>query len=81
LEKDACTDLALTPFVYMEGTLHTYEKFSIDRAKTEVGILTEEVKRFGGDFYCLWHNETIAERGQWKGWNEVLDFTLSQFPQ
>jgi hypothetical protein len=79
LEKDECTDLLLTPFVYMDGTLHSYEKFSIPRAKIEVTNLADEVKRYGGQFVCVWHNSTIADYGEWKGWRELLHHTIHQF--
>jgi hypothetical protein len=79
LEKDECTELMLTPFLYMEGTLQVHEGFSIARAKTEVTALADEVKRYGGTFYCLWHNDTIADRGQWKGWKDLLYQTIIQF--
>lgn len=79
LEKDEVTDLTLIPFVYMDGTLNQYLGKTPDEAKRSIENLVGEVKRYGGIFCCIWHNETIGETGIWKGWKEVLDYTISVF--
>lgn len=79
LEKDEVTDLTLVPFVYMDGTLNQYLGQTPDEAKLLIENLVREVKKYGGIFCCIWHNETIGETGIWKGWKEVLDYTVSTF--
>lgn len=68
----------IIPFVYMDGTLLEYKKLTIDQSLEAVKQLVEEVKKYGGTFCFIWHNETLAEAGKWKGWRKVFDYTLEQ---
>ena len=38
-----------------------------------VAQLKAEVRHTGGDFVSLWHNETVAEQGEWIGWSAVWE--------
>lgn len=67
----------ITPFCYMDGTLLEYKRFSIEEANIIVGKLFEEVVKYGGNFCFIWHNETLAEAGKWKGWRAVVDYSLA----
>ena len=76
LLSNQSTDLIIHPFAYMDGTLREYMNLSQDESKTMIRQLFDEVKRYGGDFIFIWHNETIGDYGNWKGWSDVLDFTF-----
>jgi hypothetical protein len=39
-------------------------------------LLFDEVKKYGGQFSFIWHNETIGNYGIWKDWSEVFDFSI-----
>ena len=68
----------IVPFCYMDGTLLEYKKLTIPQSKEVIDELVDEVKRFGGVFCFIWHNETLAEAGKWKGWKQVFDHTLER---
>ncbi len=70
------TNYEIVPFVYMDGTLHEYKHWTIEQSKTEIKSLYQEVATYGGDFICIWHNETIGDFAKWEGWKQVLEFTL-----
>lgn len=79
LDRNEKTDYRLIPFAYMDGTLNEYLGLSVADGKAVVKALADDVKTYGGAFCFIWHNETIGDYGKWKGWSEVLDFTLQQF--
>lgn len=76
LKENKISKLKLHPITYMDGTLNEYRKLSIEEAKVKVKQLKEEVQKYGGEFIPLWHNETIGDYGIWRGWKEVLAYSI-----
>jgi hypothetical protein len=77
LTKNRVSSLMVHPFAYMDGTLNEYLVLDTLTSKELISKLYAEVKKYGGDFVFIWHNETIGNYGKWVGWKEVLEFTLN----
>jgi len=71
LDQDLPTDLILHPFTVMDGTLNQYMKLTPEQATQKIYELIEEVKKVGGTFMPLWHNSTLTNEDEWKGWFDV----------
>lgn len=72
LEAESETSLRITPFQVMDGTLNQYMKLSTIGAFEVCKNLIQEVKKVNGTFVSLWHNESLSEMREWKGWREVF---------
>ncbi|KAF0238194.1 MAG: hypothetical protein FD181_1220 [Prolixibacteraceae bacterium] len=73
LENEETTNLMVVPFQVMDGTLRNYQELSPEDAFKETEILMREVKKAGGTFVSIWHNETVNDIGEWKGYREVFE--------
>ena len=73
LENEVKTNLLIVPFQVMDGTLLNYMKLSPGQAFKEIQTLMNEVKNVGGTFVSIWHNETVTDLGEWKGYREVFE--------
>ncbi|NLO03266.1 MAG: hypothetical protein GX126_13255 [Bacteroidales bacterium] len=72
LNKDMVTPLKIFPFQVMDVTLHDYLGMTPDQANEEIEILMNEVKKAGGTFISIWHNESLSGRGNREGYREVF---------
>ena len=70
-------NLTIHPFAYMDGTLNEYLGLSIEDAKEKVASLKQQVKEVGGVFIGIWHNETVTDKGIWKGWRAVYEDAIT----
>lgn len=78
LKKDEITGLSVHPFTYMDGTLNEYMNLSVVEANELIDDLKEEIRRYGGDFVMIWHNETIGNYGKWEGWQSVFEHSIKE---
>ena len=77
LEHESQTRLLLVPFHVMDVTLRQYLKYSEDRATVEILDLMDEVSKVKGTFVSVWHNESVSDRHEWKGWRKIFE-TMNQ---
>lgn len=73
VERNEITPLLVHPIIVMDSTLRDYQKLNPADALRVIAELKTEVKATGGDFVSLWHNETVAEQGDWVGWRAVWE--------
>lgn len=73
LDFDAPTHLTIYPFYLMEATIKYYFKEEHDQAFAYFKKYIDVVKEHNGTFVSLWHNDSLSEWGQWKGWKPVYE--------
>lgn len=71
LNKNAATDLLLVPLIVMDASLKNYQQLSTADAKIKIQQLIHRVKAVNGTFVSLWHNESLSDWKEWKGWRDV----------
>ena len=59
----------------MDRTLKDYLGLSPLDAHAEVERLKQIVKEAGGDLLAIWHNDSVSDKGEWKGWRMVFEST------
>ena len=77
LEQNKTTNLKITPFQVMDGTLNDYLQKSPQEALELIRNIQSEVKNVNGLFVTLWHNESLSKMRQWKNWENVYQEVLS----
>ncbi len=75
--EDRETSLVIHSFAYMDGTLNQYLKLNREESIQKIKQLKAEVEAAQGEFIGVWHNETLNDRGLWKGWKAVYEEGLS----
>ncbi len=73
LEKETPSPLKIVPFAVMDGTLKDYMQLSPQQAEEKVKALAQRVKEVNGVFVSLWHNHSLGEHEEWKGWRKVYE--------
>ncbi len=71
LEKEERTGLRIWPFVVMDRTLKNYMKLNQEQSHQKIVTLLDSIAHTGGIFISLWHNDSISDSGEWKGWKNV----------
>jgi hypothetical protein len=77
LQKNHTTNLLVHSFAYMDRTLKDYLNLNKGEAFQIVEELFREINAYGGEYICLWHNESLGNAFGWNGWSEVLEYTLT----
>ncbi|WP_372774908.1 polysaccharide deacetylase family protein [Mangrovibacterium sp.] len=73
LKEEQKTNLRIFPFQVMDISLRDYMGKSPDEALDILKKMMFEIKKSGGTFISLWHNESLSDSGRWEGWRKVFE--------
>lgn len=76
--EDRITNLRIFPFQAMDITLSGYKKMKPDDAKETIGNMISQTRKVGGLFVSIWHNTTLLDTPECRGWRDVFEFTLKE---
>jgi hypothetical protein len=76
LPEDRQTELTIVPFQVMDTTLYQYKKLKPENAGEIIRNLISETQHAGGLFVSLWHNTSLLESQEWKGWRDLFEMML-----
>jgi len=76
LDFEIQTPLKIFSFAFMDVTLKNHMKLSSEESLLKILSLKEEVKKVNGTFISLFHNETLSENDNWKGWSTIYKTTV-----
>jgi hypothetical protein len=79
LEKEEKSNLRIHPFIFMDSAMIDHLKVSPEAAAREITDLINQVKTHGGEAVGIWHNYSLSEKDQYKGWQSVLISILSHY--
>lgn len=73
LDNETETNLELIPFQIMDVTLKNYLQFSPKKSIEKVQEIYHQTKKVNGTFVCIFHNQNLTNKGEWKNWNQVFE--------
>jgi hypothetical protein len=76
VSEDKQTKLKIVPFQVMDDTLYDYKKLDPVSSKEVILKLINETRNVGGLFVSIWHNTSLLDNEEWKGWREVFEFLV-----
>ena len=76
LDEELEVKLKVYPFQVMESTFKYYLNSSIDESIEHIEKIIKEIKEVQGTFVSLWHNESLSDSFEWKGWRKVYEKML-----
>lgn len=77
LDRNEKTDLLVHPFCVMDTTFKTYLKTTPEESLKLIVTIINEVKKVNGTFISLWHNESLSNYEDWKGWEGLYEKMLA----
>ncbi len=78
LPYETTSQIKVHPFALMDVSLRGYLNLSPEEAMETVEKLIDEVKKVGGTFTSIWHNNSISDYGEWEGWKKVFVHQLEK---
>jgi hypothetical protein len=74
--EEKVTGLKIFPFQIMDGTLYKYKGMTPEASVEIITNLINETKNVGGLFVSIWHNTSLLDNEEWKGWRNTFEHML-----
>lgn len=78
LEEEKTTNLQVFPFQMMDVTFNTYQKLQPEEVLEQAIPVIQNTKKVGGHLISIWHNSSLCEAWQWKGWRKVYEEIIEE---
>lgn len=78
LRNNNATSLLIHPFAAMDVTLKNYLGYDTNQASAHLKSMIETARLYHCQFSTLWHNESLSEYAEWKGWKKVYERLIAQ---
>ena len=75
VKKEHVTTFKIVPFQVMDRTLKNYIGLNKEESIKEMQELIGRVKKVKGVFVSLWHNNSLSDYREWKGWRTLMEKT------
>lgn len=72
LQKETRTELKIHPFIFMDSAFIDHLHHSPEEALEKLDQLLAYPRKYGGEAIGIWHNYSLSEKHQYKGWRKVL---------
>ncbi len=76
VRQNAATALTVVPFCAMDTTLRAYLCLTPETAVADLQALAQTLHTYGGQFGMIWHNSSLSDRDEWRGWRRVYEAFL-----
>lgn len=73
LAEEKATQLLVYPFQIMDVTFNTYLKLAPEQVLEAALPIIQNTKKVNGHLISIWHNSSLCEAWQWKGWRKVYE--------
>ncbi len=77
IKNETTTPLKIHPFIMMDATLRRYMKLNVKQAVEKIVAFKKQARKYEVPFTVLWHNSSLDEDGEWKGWKQVYEIALN----
>lgn len=71
LDSEQETPLIIHPFCIIETSIKYNNNATAENAVSFVTPIINEVKKYNGELVSIFHNDTLGEEPEWKGWQKV----------
>ncbi|MBC7863458.1 MAG: polysaccharide deacetylase family protein [Bacteroidia bacterium] len=78
IDTESETNLKLFPYIFSESTLKFSLKLQANEALNAVKGLINEIKKTGGTFTSMFHNESLGDYGEWNGWRNFYEEVIQE---